>query len=64
MLVVIGVRCSMYLLVCICVDIAVRSYYVIHISHTHTDVIVRLLINSSMDICVIVAFVLFFSCEQ
>ena len=45
--------------------IAVRLYciYVIHLSHTHADVIVDLLINSSMYISVSVAFVLFFSCE-
>ena len=32
--------------------------------HIYTDVIVDLLINSSVYICVIVDFVLFFSCEQ
>ena len=58
-------RCSMHLLVCICVHIAVRlcCACIIHLSHIHADVIVDLLINNSMYICVSVAFVLFFSCE-
>ena len=45
----------MYLLLCICAQIAVRLYCasIIHLSHTHTDVIVGLLINSSMYTCVI-----------
>ena len=30
--------------------------YVIHLSHTHTDVIIALLINTSMNIFVSVAF--------
>ena len=55
----------MYLLVCISVHIAVRlcCIGVIHLSHTHTDVIVVSLLNTSMYICVSVAFVLFCSCE-
>ena len=59
-------RCSIYLLVCICVHIAVRlcCVCVIHFSHTHTDVIVGLLVNNATDICVSVAFVLFFLCER
>ena len=57
-------RCSIYLLMCICVHIAVRlcCACVIHLAHTHANVIVDLVINSSMYICVSVAFVLFFSC--
>ena len=59
--------CSIYLVVCmnICVhiDVLLCCIYVIRLSHTHTDVIVDLLINSSMCICVSVAFALFFSCE-
>ena len=56
----------MYLLVCICVHIAVRlcCVCVIHFSHNHTDVIVGLLINNLMHICISVAFVLFSSCER
>ena len=46
--------CSIYLLVCmnICVHIDVRlcCIYVIHLSHAHNDVIVALLINTSMYI--------------
>ena len=43
-------RCSIYLLVCIYTYIAVRlcCACVIHLSHTHSDAIVGLLINSSM----------------
>ena len=48
-------RCSMYLLVRVCV---------VHFSHIHTDVTVGLLINSSMYICVCVAIALFFSCVR
>ena len=53
-------RCSMYLLVCFCVHIAVClcCTCVVYISHGHTDVIVGLLINSSMYISVSVAFAL------
>ena len=53
-------KCSMYLLVWICVHMAVRLCCVcaIHPFHTHSDVIVGLLISSS------VAFVLFFSYER
>ena len=56
--------CSIYLLVCIRLHIGVRLYFVciIHLSHTHTDVIVGLLINSSMYICFSVGFALFISC--
>ena len=59
-------RCSMYLLACICVHIAVSlcCARVIHLSHTHTDVIPDLPIYSSMYMCVSVAFVLLFSCER
>ena len=40
----------MFLLVCICVHVAVGLSYacIIHLSHTHADVIVDLVINSSM----------------
>ena len=57
------IRRSMYLLACICLHIAVRlcCVCVIHPSHTHTDVIVCLLITSSVYVCVSGAFVLFFS---
>ena len=37
---------------------------VIHLSHTHTDGVVDLLINVSMYICVSMAFILFCSCEE
>ena len=50
-------RCSMNLLVCICIhtnNIIVCWLCVIHLSHT--DVIVGLLIKSSMYICVRVVF--------
>ena len=59
-------RCSMYLLGCICVHITVRlcCVCVIHLSYTHTDVIVGLLIYSSIYMCTSVPFVLFFSCER
>ena len=67
LVVIVVVRCSMYLLVCmnIRIHIGVRlcCICVIHLSHTHTDVIVDLLINSSMCIYVSVAFALFFSRE-
>ena len=55
----------MYLLVRICVHIAVRlcCVCIIHLSHAHTVVIVGLLIHSSMYICISVAFVLLSSCE-
>ena len=50
-----------YLLVCIFVHIAVilSCAYIIHLSYTHADVVVDLLINSSMYMCVSVTFVLF-----
>ena len=50
----------MYLLVCICAHIAVRLWCacVIHLSYTHGDVIVGLLINSSMYIYVMIFSVL------
>ena len=60
-------KSTVYLLVCtiICVHIVVRlcCACIIHLSRTHADVIVYLVINSSMYICVSVAFDLFFSCE-
>ena len=54
-------RWSMYLFVCFCVHIAVRLFCacVIHLFHTHTDVIVDLFINSSMYIWISVTFALF-----
>ena len=59
-------RCSIYLLVCICVHITIRlcCICVIHLPHTYTDVIDVLLINSSMYICVSVAFVLLSVCKR
>ena len=61
-------KCSMYLylLMCSCVHIAIRLFCIgiNHLSHTHTTVVVGLLINSSMYICVSVAFALFFSYER
>ena len=56
----------MYLLVCICLHITLCLCCsgVIHLSHTHTDVIVGLLTNSSMYICVSAAVDLFFPCER
>ena len=56
----------MYLLVYICVHNVVRlcCVYIIPLSHFHTDVIVDLLINSSVYICVSESFVLFFLCER
>ena len=60
--------CSMYLLVCICVHIAVRlcCIHVFHLSQRHTDIIVVNLINSAMytPVCVSVAFGLLLSCER
>ena len=54
----------MYTLVYICVVCIVYTFvafaYVVHLPHTHTDIIVDLLIISTMNICVSVAFVLFF----
>ena len=58
----------MYLLVCICVlcivytlvAFAYVGFSVIHLSHTCTDCIVGLLLNSTMYICIGVTFVLFF----
>ena len=66
MLFVVALACSIYLLVCISVHFAFRlcCICVIHLYHTNTDVIVALLINSSMYICASVAFVLFCSCER
>ena len=51
-------RTPIYLLMCICVHIAVRlcCVCVIHLSHTHADVIVGLLINSSLYLCVSLVF--------
>ena len=45
----------MYLLMFVCV---------VHFTHAHTYVIVVLVINSSIHICVSVAFTLLFSCER
>ena len=52
----------MYLLVRICVRLC--CICVIHLSHTHTDVVVVLFINRATYICVGVAFVLFFSWKR
>ena len=57
-----GVRRFYYcVFMCVYLSCCVRLRYVrlMHLSHTHTDIIVVLLINSSMYICVSVAFVLF-----
>ena len=59
--------CSLYLLECICVHIDVGLCCASIILLSYTDVIVELLINSSMNICdsvCLFALILFFLCER
>ena len=59
-------RCSMHLLMFICVHIVVSfcCVWFTSFSHAHTDVIVRLFTNSSMYVRVSVVFILLFSCDR
>ena len=59
--VALGVR---YIYWCVHIDVRLCYICLIRLSHAHTDVIIVPPINSSMYICVSVAFVLFFSCDN